>query len=93
MSHDPFPQAHAVGGLVAAGAVTLLRGVASAAADARDARAINVWSRELSRARGNAVALQAVAEALADEVSELEAENARLRRALRQRDEAFRDGA
>lgn len=59
-------------------------------AHARNARALHAWSDALANAQGDADDMAAVAVAAINQVADLEEENAVLRRALRQRDDALR---
>ena len=61
-------------------------------AHARNARALHAWSDALANAQGDADDMAAVAVAAINAmVADLEEENAVLRRALRQRDDALRN--
>ena len=60
-------------------------------AHARNARALHAWSDALANAQGDADDMAAVAVAAINHGRDLEEENAVLRRALRQRDDALRN--
>jgi hypothetical protein len=60
-------------------------------AQARNARALHAWSDALANAQGDADDMAAVAVAAINAMADLEEENAVLRRALRQREEALRN--
>jgi hypothetical protein len=82
---------------IAYGMVDMLRRAGQLAADRRDQHVMDAWHATLVSAQGNAAALRAVAvEAakrvvvLTAEVEDLEAENARLRALLKERNAMIR---
>jgi hypothetical protein len=87
-----------VGAFMLAGAMTdMVRGAATWAADRADQANLDAWAVELTLARDDAAAVQQVAVGavkrlalLTAEVEDLEAENARLRAALAQRNATIR---
>jgi len=80
-------------GLIGIGMMDMVRAAARVATDAGTERSYNAWHGALAAARNDAAEIATVAVGaisriadLEDEVADLEAENAKLRRALAQRD-------
>jgi hypothetical protein len=76
-------------GVVAAGAMHMVDGMRAAGAQAREASVHQSYADALSEAQAYAYEVAAIAEAAVARVNELQAENARLKAACRQRQQVI----